>query len=367
MEEKKGGTEGVEEEMNEEERKKYKRMEEMNEEEKKKYKRMEEMNEEERKKVLEGRKRENKKKRKEERRKNHWKKQREKQRTKKNKPRRRNVLFFLSFLLKNLFLMSRKKKWNEEWQEKRVEEINWGEGPTVVVDLSWCESQPEKEVRTIAQQVAFVYSANKNGEKPLKTFLVGLKGGVEEELEKRSGFGKWKFFKERRSLLEVFGERREELVYLTPDSPNTMEEVDKGKVYVIGGIADNSNSMPKATFNFATLNQIQTCKLPLKLYLQDVNRTVLNINHTFEILMRKNGGENWKEILEKVVPKRKGFRKRKREQIGEEKGEVGGSQQGEGEANGEKEGERSNEKEANQQEEGEKEANQEKEGDNSLI
>ena len=79
--------------------------------------------------------------------------------------------------------------------------------------------------------------------------------------------------------------------------------------FLKGAISDNSNAMPKATFNFATENNLQTAKFPLKEYIKDIRRTVLNINHTFEMLMRRYIGEEWKDIMDDVVPTRKSFRK----------------------------------------------------------
>lgn len=41
-----------------------------------------------------------------------------------------------------------------------------------------------------------------------------------------------------KSYLEIFA--KEDLIYLTPDSDNTLTVLDKTKVYIIGGLVDET-------------------------------------------------------------------------------------------------------------------------------
>lgn len=48
-------------------------------------------------------------------------------------------------------------------------------------------------------------------------------------------------FTHEQPFTEVFP--LDEIVYLTPESPNVVHEIDKDKVYIIGGISDNANAL----------------------------------------------------------------------------------------------------------------------------
>lgn len=54
-----------------------------------------------------------------------------------------------------------------------------------------------------------------------------------------------------RSYLDIFP--KEDLVYLTSDSPNELERFDPTKAYIIGGIVDR-NRLKGATFQKATVS-----------------------------------------------------------------------------------------------------------------
>jgi tRNA (guanine9-N1)-methyltransferase len=79
------------------------------------------------------------------------------------------------------------------------------------------------------------------------------------------------------SYLELF--RKESLVYLTADSPHTITELCRDKVYIIGGIVDR-NRHKGITYKKAQEQGIATAKLPLDSCVQMGAATrVLTVNH----------------------------------------------------------------------------------------
>ena len=102
----------------------------------------------------------------------------------------------------------------------------------------------------------------------------------------------------------IAAKKAEEIVYLTADSPNVIEELDESKVYIIGGIVDR-NRYIKLTLNKAEKQGISHGKLPIGDHLKLKTSTVLTVNHVFEILAEQFNTKDWKKTLEKVIPDRK--------------------------------------------------------------
>ena len=117
-----------------------------------------------------------------------------------------------------------------------------------------------------------------------------------------SGFEAWSLQKDSRPYIEVF--KKEELVYLTADSPHTIDSFDPSKVYVVGGIVDR-NRYKGLTFDKATKQGIQTAKLPIGEFLQLSSREVLTTNHVLAIMLYYNESGDWVDAFQKVIPMRK--------------------------------------------------------------
>lgn len=69
------------------------------------------------------------------------------------------------------------------------------------------------------------------------------------------------------------------IVYLTADSENTINTLEKDMVYVIGGIVDR-NRLKDATFKRAQKDDVATARLPLQEHVDMAAMTrVLTVNH----------------------------------------------------------------------------------------
>ena len=85
-----------------------------------------------------------------------------------------------------------------------------------------------------------------------------------------------------------------------------------GKVYVIGGIVDETRKK-QLTLDQARANQVTARRLPIREHLErDQSKkgacTILAANQVFEILLKEFETKNWKEALRVGVPPRKGFK-----------------------------------------------------------
>ena len=122
-------------------------------------------------------------------------------------------------------------------------------------------------------------------------------------LEKR-GAGSWLMHKHDAPLRQVFENRLDDLIYLSPDGPQTLEALIPGKVYVIGGIVDRTVSknisLMEACGERAGGVRIPAMRLPID---ENIPRSfqgrghVLNINTVAHILMAYHQRRNWEEAI----------------------------------------------------------------------
>lgn len=98
--------------------------------------------------------------------------------------------------------------------------------------------------------------------------------------------------------------RREDLVYLTADSPTTITSLDAGKAYIVGGIVDR-NRHKNLCYKKAVAQGIPTAKLPIGEYLDMASRHVLTTNQVVEIMVKWLETRDWREAFVSVIPPRK--------------------------------------------------------------
>nr|XP_020671308.1 tRNA methyltransferase 10 homolog A isoform X2 [Pogona vitticeps] len=99
--------------------------------------------------------------------------------------------------------------------------------------------------------------------------------------------------------------KKEDLVYLTSDSPDILNDLDESKAYIIGGLVDH-NHHKGITYKRAQEEGIRHAQLPLGVFVKMNSRKVLAVNHVFEIILAYLEKRDWKEAFFTVLPQRKG-------------------------------------------------------------
>ena len=96
-----------------------------------------------------------------------------------------------------------------------------------------------------------------------------------------------------------------EVIYLSSESPNTLEVLKPFSTYIVGGLVDK-NRHKGICYKKACEKGIGTAKLPISDFMEMQSRAVLATNHVIEIMLRWLECSNWGEAFIKVMPKRKG-------------------------------------------------------------
>jgi tRNA (guanine9-N1)-methyltransferase len=94
------------------------------------------------------------------------------------------------------------------------------------------------------------------------------------------------------------------IIYLTSDSPNTLDVLLPYTSYIIGGLVDK-NRHKGICYKRACARNIPTAKLPIGEYMTMQSRSVLATNHVAEIMVRWLEHGDWARAFLEVIPKRK--------------------------------------------------------------
>ncbi|CAM9392384.1 unnamed protein product [Sphacelaria rigidula] len=201
--------------------------------------------------------------------------------------------------------MVQAEKKEKEEQRMRMQALKDNPGQDLlrlVVDLKWAESLSDKELSSLAKQVCYVYGRVKASSSPPLLTLASY-GGKAAEVLQRFGAGAWLVDRSALPVFDLFG--AENIVYLSPDAEQALEDVRDSDVYVVGGIVDRNHSRG-LTLAEAQGAHARAVRLPFDEYLPQVSAKdrVLTVVACVGVLMAKHAGGTWKEVLENSLPRR---------------------------------------------------------------
>lgn len=180
-------------------------------------------------------------------------------------------------------------------------------GQSLVFDLSYEGNMSKRDIENAVDQLIEVEAWNRRASDPYHLHFCNLQPDsyYKQQLIKRYGAETWdRLFitSTDKQHFEVFP--REQLVYLTADSPNVLRKYDHNKVYIIGGIVDRS-IQPGLSLANAKRLKLATARLPLNEYLHwGVGAKNLTLDQMIRILLTLKETGKWDEAL-KFVPTRK--------------------------------------------------------------
>ncbi|XP_072542958.1 tRNA methyltransferase 10 homolog A [Salminus brasiliensis] len=175
----------------------------------------------------------------------------------------------------------------------------------LVIDCSFDNLMMLKDVKKLHKQIQRCYAENRRAAHPVQFYITSHGGQLKQNMDEiNKGWVNWK---DVHIKPEHFHEvlSKEDLVYLTSDSPNVLQELDENKAYVIGGLVDH-NHHKGISFERAKELGIAHAQLPLGSFVKMNSRKVLAVNHVFEILLAYLEKRDWREAFFTVLPQRKG-------------------------------------------------------------
>ncbi|KAH0484272.1 MAG: hypothetical protein KVP17_000851 [Porospora cf. gigantea B] len=201
---------------------------------------------------------------------------------------------------------------NEPFIPRRVKrrqefEDRSSNAPHILVDMNFEALESNKELISLKQQVATSYSINFKAPTPFRLGFVGLGSYMlsNDGLAKCSGAGSWccGITSVKLECL-VNDDTRSRFIYLTADSPTTLDTIEDDNILIIGGLIDR-NRYPKLTLTKANDIGIRTARLPIGEFLAVRGSKVLTVNQVVSILTSFREKGDWKEAFEHAIPSRK--------------------------------------------------------------
>lgn len=197
------------------------------------------------------------------------------------------------------------------------------QSPRIAIDINGFEElMTHQEKASMVSQVSYSYAANKSAPIPAQLHIVGKSPFLLERLQRMGSehWKEWNALLDDRPLQEVFPDKSQ-LVYLSADSENEIQELDPSKVYIIGGIVDR-NRHKNLCSTKATELGLTTAKFSLQKHHPNSGARVLTTNHCVDILLEFLASQQWPQAFQRCIPVRKiKDRAAKKEGDGEEEEE----------------------------------------------
>ncbi|XP_015271447.1 PREDICTED: tRNA methyltransferase 10 homolog A, partial [Gekko japonicus] len=175
----------------------------------------------------------------------------------------------------------------------------------LIIDCSFDSLMEIKDVKKLHKQIQRCYAENRKALHPVQFYLTSHGGQLKDNMDETDkGWVNWKdIYIKSEHYSELI--KKEDLVYLTSDSPDILNELDESKAYVIGGLVDH-NHHKGITYKRAQELGITHAQLPLGVFVKMNSRKVLAVNHVFEIILAYLEKRVWEEAFFTVLPPRKG-------------------------------------------------------------
>ncbi|XP_035149153.2 tRNA methyltransferase 10 homolog A [Callithrix jacchus] len=175
----------------------------------------------------------------------------------------------------------------------------------LIIDCSFDDLMVLKDIKKLHKQIQRCYAENRRALHPVQFYLTSHGGQLKKNMDENDkGWVNWK---DIHIKPEHYSEliKKEDLIYLTSDSPNILKELDESKAYVIGGLVDH-NHCKGVTYKQASDYGINHAQLPLGNFVKMNSRKVLAVNHVFEIILEYLETRDWQEAFFTILPQRKG-------------------------------------------------------------
>ncbi|KAJ1896122.1 tRNA (guanine(9)-N(1))-methyltransferase [Coemansia sp. IMI 209127] len=203
----------------------------------------------------------------------------------------------------------RQEKAREEPKEKDAKRTLKQEhsGCRIIIDMDFDDRMGDHEIKSVCSQVGRCYALNRQASTPVYLHVTRLHDKCKRRFDAAMiQYCNWdtEYVRMEDSEYVDLFPQKDQLVYLTADSPNVIETLDPQKAYIIGGIVDK-NRYPRLTLDKAEAQGIAHAQLPIGKYVRMSTRKIMTVNQIFEMLVRFLELRDWERAFLETIPQRK--------------------------------------------------------------
>lgn len=178
--------------------------------------------------------------------------------------------------------------------------------PALVFDCGFNDIMSKYEIRDVSRQLKYAFSENRLDNRPFVMHLCNM--NKDSQLWREVGkeipnIEKLPIKVHAEDITDIFPTKN--LVYLTPDAEDVIQEYDENDTYVVGGLVDKASRTPVTLAKAKRLN-IRSVRLPLDRYIKFHSHKTLTLDQMTMILLELKRSQDWNKALQRV-PKRKIF------------------------------------------------------------
>eukprot|EP00759_Apiculatamorpha_spiralis_P028896 PhF_6_TR31377/c0_g1_i1/m.45952 len=178
----------------------------------------------------------------------------------------------------------------------------------IVLDAQYPSQETDVSIRLLATQIGTLHGLNHKYLKP-SIFQVYGSPALLAKVSKAYRIDQWKDFDFHLDSIEAICQREEgrKVVYLTPEAPDVLEEVDPTATYIIGGLLDRGQIESEAYVSYRkahSLPGVVFARIPVHRHVQLRNGNSLTIPNVFSILKEIESGKSLLESLKQVLAQR---------------------------------------------------------------
>lgn len=148
----------------------------------------------------------------------------------------------------------------------------------VAIDFDYDELMLDKDIAKCSKQLLWVYTVNRKSTMPIRLHITSVRDDsrIKNAIKRHDGYQNWDVKLHAEPYHELFNHK--DIVYLTSDSDNVLNEVDQNAVYIIGGLVDH-NHHKGLSLQRAEEKGFKTARLPISEHIDMKTRSVLTIVH----------------------------------------------------------------------------------------
>ncbi|CAD8175557.1 unnamed protein product [Paramecium pentaurelia] len=172
----------------------------------------------------------------------------------------------------------------------------------IIIDCGFEDNMSDKEQRSLARQLSELYTENRRMDVPLKLYVTNIYPILHKYLEQYN-YKQWQLLSDERLFTDIEEFQQANIVYLSPDGEEELQEIKEDEVYVIGGLVDRV-ILKNATLNRSRQLGVRCAKLPIGQLIKKNYKKCLNVSTAALMISGWLKYKDWSKAFDSIVPQK---------------------------------------------------------------